>query len=66
MATDTTISGADEFTALPTTNPITGEDLHLCIDADCPSCHWPERWFSPARRLFGCPKCSYNSTGRTT
>ncbi|MCU1685786.1 MAG: hypothetical protein JWQ81_6525 [Amycolatopsis sp.] len=45
-------------------NKIRFEDLHLCIDADCPNCGWPERWFAPATRLFGCPKCTHTSTTR--
>lgn len=40
------------------------EELHICIDADCPACGWPERWFSPDRSLFGCSKCSFTSTQR--
>jgi hypothetical protein len=39
-------------------------ELRICIDADCPSCGWPERWFSPDRRLFGCPKCDVTSRNR--
>lgn len=39
-------------------------DLKICIDADCPSCGWCERWYSPDRGLFGCSKCSYTSKER--
>lgn len=36
----------------------------LAIDADCPSCHYPERTFNPATGVFGCPKCAHTSTER--
>lgn len=48
----------------PTTNPVTGEELRICIDANCPACGWAERWFSPDRGLFGCSKCSFTSMQR--
>lgn len=44
--------------------PVADAELHICIDADCPACGWPERWFSPDRSLFGCSKCSFTSTQR--
>lgn len=34
----------------------------ICIDADCPGCGWPERWFDGD--VFGCRKCTYTSTLR--
>lgn len=40
-------------------------ELHLCIDETCPNCGWPERWFSPARQQFGCPRCSWISNERS-
>lgn len=52
------------MTDLPTVDPRTGDELHLCIDADCPACGWGDRWFSPARMVFGCPKCAYESEER--
>jgi hypothetical protein len=36
----------------------------IAIDADCPSCHYPERTFNPATGVFGCTKCTYTSTER--
>jgi hypothetical protein len=45
-------------------DPQTQKPVHICIDADCPSCHWPERWVSPAEQIFGCPKCPYTSHER--
>lgn len=45
-------------------NPPTGTELRICIDEDCPACQWPERWFSPERKKFGCPKCPYESQQR--
>lgn len=40
------------------------QELRICIDANCPACDWPERWFSPERQLFGCPKCDFTSIER--
>lgn len=39
-----------------------GNDIRICIDADCPSCGWPERNFNG--EVFGCRKCEYTSTSR--
>lgn len=49
-----------------TLNPVTGTELHICIDADCPSCGWAERWYSPDRQVFGCSKCPYESEDRNS
>lgn len=44
--------------------------VRVCIDADCPSCGWPERWadiaqFPPMGPVtFGCNKCDYTSQER--
>lgn len=43
-------------------NPDTGQQYRLCIDADCPKCVWPERWFDG--KQFGCNKCDYTSSER--
>lgn len=34
------------------------------VDADCPECHWPERWYDPVLILFGCNRCDYTSQPR--
>lgn len=47
-------------------DPRTGKPIVLCIDADCPSCGWPERNFDTGTHLFGCRKCSYTSTKRNS
>lgn len=47
-------------------DPRTGHPVVLAIDADCPSCGYPERWFDTATELFGCPKCTYTSRERTS
>lgn len=39
-----------------------GNIVRVCIDADCPKCDWPERWFNG--EVFGCPKCDYTSDKR--
>jgi endogenous inhibitor of DNA gyrase (YacG/DUF329 family) len=36
----------------------------LAIDADCPSCGWPERTFDLEYRHFGCIRCEYVSDER--
>lgn len=36
----------------------------LAIDAECPSCYWPERTFDIVARVFGCPRCTYTSDER--
>lgn len=41
----------------------------IVVDADCPSCRWPERWallpdLTEPGPLFGCPKCDYVSESR--
>lgn len=38
--------------------------LLIAIDADCPSCHYPERTFNPVTGVFGCTKCAHTSTER--
>lgn len=43
--------------------------LRVAIDADCPSCGYPERFYEPARQVFGCSSlnpqpCGYESTER--
>ncbi|HEV2780390.1 MAG TPA: hypothetical protein VGX25_13455 [Actinophytocola sp.] len=45
-------------------NPVTGQPPVLCIDADCPSCGWPERTFNTATGDFGCSRCDYTSRER--
>lgn len=40
----------------------TGEPIRFCIDADCPNCDWPERWYDGEQ--FGCNKCEYRSAER--
>lgn len=42
------------------------DEARVCVDVDCPSCGWAERWFSLERGLFGCSKCDYMSTNRTS
>lgn len=39
-------------------------ELRIAIDADCPSCGFPERWLSPERSVFGCSKCGAESSER--
>lgn len=34
----------------------------FCIDADCPCCGYPERWFDGEK--FGCSRCTYVSQER--
>lgn len=41
-----------------------GDGIRIAIDADCPGCGWPERWFDTLTRHFGCVKCSYTSDER--
>lgn len=53
---------------LPTTLP-DGSPLRIAIDADCPRCGYPERFFEPGRGVFGCSSlnpnpCGYESTER--
>jgi hypothetical protein len=36
--------------------------MRLAIDANCPQCLWPERWFDGEQ--FGCNKCEYRSAER--
>lgn len=45
-------------------DPRTSQPVRICIDANCPRCRWPERWFDTSTRLFGCNKCDYVSTER--
>ncbi|WP_410676707.1 hypothetical protein [Amycolatopsis sp. cmx-4-68] len=42
----------------------TGHPLLIAIDADCPSCHYPERSLNPVTGVFGCTQCVYTSTER--
>ncbi|MDY7528477.1 MULTISPECIES: hypothetical protein [unclassified Cryobacterium] len=44
--------------------PILERGARLAIDADCPSCGWPERNFDTTSRLFGCNKCTHTSDER--
>ncbi|MFE5699942.1 hypothetical protein [Rhodococcus koreensis] len=51
--------------------PNTPETIRVCIDEDCPSCGWGERWADvemtsagPTPILFGCNKCDYRSKVR--
>ncbi len=37
----------------------------LCIDADCPNCKYPERYYEIATGLFGCNNCQHKSKTRT-
>ncbi|NHF62267.1 hypothetical protein [Microcella pacifica] len=41
-----------------------GDGLRVAIDADCPHCGWPERFFETRSRRFGCIKCPYTSDER--
>jgi ribosomal protein S27AE len=41
-----------------------GDGLRVAIDADCPHCGWPERFFETRSRRFGCIKCAYTSDER--
>lgn len=41
-----------------------GSGLRLAIDADCPHCGWPERFYETTSRRFGCIKCGYTSDER--
>lgn len=41
-----------------------GDGLRVAVDADCPHCGWPERWFDTTTRRFGCIKCPYTSDER--
>jgi hypothetical protein len=34
------------------------------VDAECPSCFWPERFFNTRTRIFGCFRCTYKSDER--
>ena len=43
--------------------------LRIAIDADCPCCGYPERFYEPGREVFGCSSlnrnpCGYESTDR--
>lgn len=48
----------------PTLDPRTGQPVRICIDANCPSCRWPERWFDTGTSHFGCNQCDYTSYDR--
>jgi hypothetical protein len=48
-----------------------GRPVRIAIDADCPKCGYPERFYEPARGMFGCSSlnpspCGYESTERTS
>lgn len=43
--------------------------VRIAVDADCPRCGYPERFYEPARQVFGCSSlnpqpCGYESTER--
>lgn len=40
--------------------------VRFCIDEDCPSCGFPERWLDHSLGVFGCNKCDYTSTERAS
>jgi hypothetical protein len=41
-----------------------GNGLRMAIDANCPHCGWPERFYDTTTRHFGCIKCTYVSDER--
>lgn len=41
-----------------------GDGLRIAVDADCPHCGWPERFYDTRTRKFGCIKCRYTSDER--
>lgn len=41
-----------------------GDGLRVAVEADCPRCGWPERFYDTTTRRFGCIKCSYASDER--
>lgn len=41
-----------------------GDGLRVAVDADCPHCGWPERYFDTTTRRFGCLYCRYTSDER--
>lgn len=45
-------------------DPRTGHPVRFVIDADCPNCAWPERWYDTGSQRFGCNGCDYTSTER--
>jgi len=50
--------------SVESTDPRTGAPIRLAIDADCPHCGWPERFFDTGTKTFGCRKCDYTSEER--
>lgn len=51
------------------TQPPVDRPVRIAVDADCPGCGYPERWFDPATGLFGCSSlnlepCDYVSAER--
>ncbi len=38
----------------------------LVIDENCPYCGWAERWYIPEHGVFGCNKCPWRGSTRTT
>ena len=38
----------------------------IVIDEDCPNCGWAERWYMPETGVFGCNKCPWRGSTRTT
>lgn len=47
---------------IPATLP-DGRPVRIAIDADCPSCGYPERFYEPARAMFGCSSLNPNPCG---
>jgi len=41
-----------------------GDGLRVPVDAACPHCGWPERFFDTITRRFGCIRCTYTSDER--
>jgi len=62
--------GEPEVAPVPEPAPIVGDPslggdgLRVAVDADCPYCGWPERWFDTLTRRFGCVRCTYTSDER--
>ena len=41
-----------------------GDGIRVAVDADCPACGWPERFFDTMSRRFGCIQCGHTSDER--
>jgi len=39
------------------------QPLRIVIDADCPRCDYPERFYEPERAVFGCSSLNPNPCG---